>query len=190
MLKKTQSACESVFKLDREARLPAISVIVAKPVFARADDKNDGRKKSKVITHKVQPPRREETPKQAIDDQYCVSRVFGQISENPVQKPNCERLKQLFSVFPQRKPGKRVQEATCFTATEWQETFNRLTCLDIKVDQAMSAQEVLASGSSTWQMSGESRPMTKSLRPSFIESILGKRPASRAIKRTTQAASG
>ena len=159
-IKKTKPSTAAVFKLDREALLPSVLVNIGT---------HEERKRGK----KRQPEEQEE--------QKCTSLVFGQIGYNPVPRPNQERLQKLLAEFPQaKKPKVKAANAqqetttTCFTATEWQSTFNKLTGFDIEVEQAAMKETTKPTSS-------------KSLRPSFIESILGKRPtaAARLPKKAT-----
>ena len=66
---KTKSACETVFKLDRESLLPSIVVKVAKPAVLKEE--------RKLV--KASPTK-------------CVSKVFGPIDSIPLPTPNKERL--------------------------------------------------------------------------------------------------
>ena len=71
VITKTKSACETVFKLNREAQLPSIDVLVAKPVVMKEE------KKKRVL---------------ASPTLKCVSKVFGPIDSSPLPTPNQERL--------------------------------------------------------------------------------------------------
>ena len=117
-IKKSVPVSTSVFKLDREAQLPTIFVEIAKISIKK--------EKSKRTKKNTDVGEEEETK--------CFSKVFGPIGKNPVAKPNSERLQKLLAEFPQRtKPKKKETEATCFTATQWQSTFNKLTGFNIEI---------------------------------------------------------
>ena len=90
----------------------------------------------------------------------CVSKVFGPIDRHPLPQRSREKLNKLLADFPQRR--KQAQE-NCFSASDWQLTFSKLTGLSVTIAGTTSQ---------------ETKPVSKGPKPSFIESILGKRKAS------------
>jgi len=103
---KTKSACESVFRLDREASLPDITIRIAKMKVPSKDERKS--KKTKE----------------------CTSKVFGPITRSSLPQPNLERLQKVLAEFPQRT--KKAE--TCLTAGQWQTTFTMLTGFDVKIE--------------------------------------------------------
>ena len=155
-VKKSVAACESVFKLDRDAHLPEVLVTVACATEGREENKRAKNSvKAKVVASVAE------------ESKACVSRVFGPLSSYPVPQPNKERLQKILAEFPAARKASKTEETTCFTANEWQTTFNKLTGFNVTI--ASQNQEA-------------DKPVPKAPRPSFIESILGKRTSRTASK--------
>lgn len=120
-VKKSVAACETVFKLDRDAHLPEVLVTLA----SATKGKEERKKVKSSVKAKVVPAPEE--------SKACVSRVFGPLASYPVPQPNKEKLQKILAEFPAARKASKTEESTCFTASEWQTTFNKLTGFNVTI---------------------------------------------------------